>query len=112
MACRVAHPSSGTQVPGVEIERASNVRTLAEFAPINADNWVPPDLLVESYYARAAGRLLAARSPLRFYVARRRGEPVALAASALGILNLATRREHRGRGIASVGRITEFKPSP
>ena len=58
------------------------------------------------YYARAAGHLLGPESPLRFYVARREGKPVAAveiaqSAGTLGVYNLSTRREHRNAGIGA-----------
>ena len=106
MACRVADIRESHGVPGVAIERERDANALSEFARINAENWTPPDPLVEAYYVRAAERLLAVDSPLRFYVARHAGEPVsaveiAVAGSALGVYNLSTRRDHRGRGLGS-----------
>lgn len=91
-------------VPGLEIERAKTPEQLADFARINAENWTPPDPLVDWYYARAAGALLDEASPLRFYLARREGKAVAAVeiaarAETAGVYNLSTRREHRGAGI-------------
>lgn len=104
MACRLADIPERPAAAGLVIERARDASALAQFARIEAENWTPPDRLVERYYARASGRLLTAASPLRFYVARRQGVPVAaveitVAGSALGVYNLSTRREHRGQGI-------------
>jgi len=91
-------------LPGLAIERATTPEALGEFARINAENWSPPDALVERYYGRAASRLVDVSSPLRFYVARLEGKPVAAVEIAfgggvLGVYSLSTRLEHRNRGI-------------
>jgi ribosomal protein S18 acetylase RimI-like enzyme len=104
MACPLDDFRRAPSVEGLVVGRARSPQDLAAFARINAENWAPPDPLVERYYARAAERLLAADSPLRFYLARRNGREVAaveIASSpgALGVYNLSTRREHRNAGI-------------
>jgi len=104
MACPLDDLRRAPAVEGLVVGRVRRTEELAAFARINAENWTPPDPLVERYYARAAGRLLAADSPLRFYLARRVGREVAaveIATSpgALGVYNLSTRREHRNAGI-------------
>ena len=104
MACPLDELRRAAEVEGLVVSRARGPEELAAFARINAENWTPPDPFVERYYARAAARLLAAGSPLRFYLARRDGREVAaveIASSpgALGVYNLSTRREHRNAGI-------------
>ena len=105
MACEIPRGLvPAPTVPGLSIGRAACREDLEEFARINAANWTPPDPLVERYYARAAGELLAGASPLRFYLARREGAAVAaveiaVGGGALGVYNLSTRREHRNAGI-------------
>jgi ribosomal protein S18 acetylase RimI-like enzyme len=104
MACRIADIPVNSSVRGLTIERARDEAALCEFARINAENWTPPEALVERCYRRAVGKLLATDSPLRFYVARSGGEPVAavevaLAGAAVGVYNLSTRLPHRGVGI-------------
>ena len=104
MACPVERLREAAPVADLDIERVTTEGALRDFARINAENWTPPDALVERYYARAAGRLLASDAPLGFYVARRDGAAVAAveiarSRSAVGVYNLSTRREHRGGGI-------------
>lgn len=106
MACALERLRETARLAGLTIERARTPELLFEFARINAENWRPPDALVERYYARAAGHLLGPESPLRFYVARREGKPVAAveiaqSAGTLGVYNLSTRREHRNAGIGA-----------
>ena len=106
MACRTADILASPAVPGVTTARIRDAANLGDFARINAENWSPPDVLVERYYARAAESLLSEDSPLRFYLAWRNGEAVsaievAVAGSALGVFNLSTRLEHRGHGIGA-----------
>lgn len=91
-------------VDGLEVERIRDLESLGAFARINAENWTPPDALIERYYAREPDRLLAPESPLRFYLARRNGREVAAVEivatpGAIGVYNLSTRREHRNLGI-------------
>ena len=104
MACPIERLREAAPAADLAIERVTTEGALGDFARINAENWTPPDALVERYYARAAGRLLASKAPLRFYVARRNGAAVAAveiarSRTAVGVYNLSTRREHRGRGI-------------
>jgi len=106
MACRTADIRESLPIPGLMIERARDAAALGEFARINAENWSPPDPLVERYYRRAAESLLSEDSPLRFYLARRNGEAVAavevaVTGSAIGVFNLSARLEHRGSGIGA-----------
>jgi len=104
MACRLESLRRAPAMEGVAIARVRRPEELAAFARINAENWTPPDPLVERYYARASERLLASDSPLRFYLARRNeGEvaavEIATTPGTLGVYNLSTRREHRNAGI-------------
>ena len=104
MACPIASLRAPAPVDDLVIERAATPASLGDFARINAENWTPPDALVERYYARDPARLLSADAPLRFYVARRQGTAVAaveiaVSPGAVGVYNLSTRTGHRGRGI-------------
>ena len=89
---------------GIEIREATSKEDVAAFARINAENWVPPDAAVETFYRSAASHLLRADSPQKIFVALLDGQPVAtvelaLAAGVGGIYNLSTRAPHRRRGI-------------
>jgi ribosomal protein S18 acetylase RimI-like enzyme len=89
-----------------EIRRVTTAAELAHFAAINAANWAPPDPHVLTFYERAADVLLAAASPLRFYVGYLEGEPVAtaeltLAGGVAGLYNISTLAAARGRGFGT-----------
>jgi GNAT superfamily N-acetyltransferase len=90
----------------LRVVRVSSPEQLAVFARINAENWDPPDTIVEAYYRAAAGVLLGGGSPQRFFVAFLEDWPVAaveitLAADVAGVYNLSTRAAHRRSGIGA-----------
>lgn len=105
----MALPLSELVVPGAScelvIERVRSAAQLQDFAVVNAANWSPPDAQVVEFYRRAAPALLAADSPLRFYVGYLDGEPVATAEATVGevvgLYNICTLAAQRGRGFGS-----------
>ena len=104
MSARIADLREAHAPQGITISRVRDANSISHFARINAENWTPPDPLVERYFERAAGRLVGPGSPLRFYVARLDGEPVAgveiaLGGAGVGVFNLSTLRTHRRLGI-------------
>jgi ribosomal protein S18 acetylase RimI-like enzyme len=117
MACEIPGALGAIRpVPGLEVERARHTEDLEEFARINAENWTPADPVVELYYSRSVARLLGPASPLRFYVGRLGEQAVAaveiaVAGGVLGVYNLSTRAEHRGRGIGGTLLSTALRDS-
>jgi hypothetical protein len=104
MACPIADIRQSPAGPALAIERVRDAASLGELARVNAENWTPPDPLIECYYGRAAESLLSENSPLRFFLGRRDGAAVAavelaVAGPALGVYSLTTRPAHRGQGI-------------
>lgn len=92
--------------PELSIERVASRAQLTDFAAVNAANWSPPDENVVRFYDLAASSLLSAVSPLRYFVGRVDGAPVATVELAIGggvagIYNVATRAAFRRRGYAS-----------
>jgi len=93
-------------VPDLRIERVTTPGLLALFARINAENWDPPDTVVEAYYRSTAAAFLGGGSPHRFFVAFLEDHAVAavevtLAADVAGVYNLSTRLPYRRRGIGA-----------
>lgn len=87
---------------GLEVRRARTPAELADFARVNAANWMPPDAHVVAHYARCAPLLLGEASPLWFYVGYVDGEAVAAAeltvgGGAVGLYGISTLAAHRGR---------------
>lgn len=90
----------------VTVERVRTPEQLELLARLSAANWSPPDAEVVRFYRRAASLLLSPESPHWFYLGRYDGEPVATAeltvgGGVVGLYNIATRPEYRGRGIGS-----------
>jgi GNAT superfamily N-acetyltransferase len=91
---------------GLRIERVRTLEDVEAFARILAANWSPPDEAVVAFYRAAAPALLTPESPLRLYLARRDGVPVATAELAIGggvagLYNIATLEPHRRQGIGT-----------
>jgi ribosomal protein S18 acetylase RimI-like enzyme len=90
--------------PPISIRRVRTRDEFAEFARITAENWSPPDRIVQSHYMRCTEILLAPDCPQRFYVALRHGQAPAaveltMTGSVAGAYGLSTRAEYRGLGI-------------
>ncbi|HXJ42756.1 MAG TPA: GNAT family N-acetyltransferase [Bryobacteraceae bacterium] len=94
-------------VPKLEIRRVSTVQELGGFRGVGAMCFrVPPDWFSEVFDSRAT-----TRSDFECWIASLNGEPVATAASvscagAIGLYNIATMPEFRGRGIGEA--VTRF----
>lgn len=106
MALSLSELNEQAMPPRLEIRRVCSAAELERFAGINAANWSPPDAMVPEFYRRAAPALLAADSPLRFYVGYVDGEAVATAEATIGggvvgLYNICTLAEWRGRGIGT-----------
>jgi ribosomal protein S18 acetylase RimI-like enzyme len=100
-------PEAVPAVPDLEVRRVHSAAELDAVARIAADNWSPPDLQVPAFYHRTAGALLSDDSPQWFYLGHLEGEPAATAeatvqAGTVGLYNISTRAQFRGRGIGSV----------
>lgn len=105
MACRLTGgPARPTEL---ECDLVRDPEGLRAFAFVNHLNWTPPDTRVTAQYDRVAARVLRAGSPFIFLVGRdSAGEPVVagegcLVDDVLGIYNISTRAEFRGRGYAT-----------
>jgi ribosomal protein S18 acetylase RimI-like enzyme len=96
-----------TPVPGLEVRRVRTAAELDAFARLSAANWDPPDTNVLAFYQRTAAALLSAEAPQWLYLGYLDGQPVATAEAtvqegAVGLFNISTRPEFRGRGIGSM----------
>jgi ribosomal protein S18 acetylase RimI-like enzyme len=93
-------------VPGLEVRRVRTADDLALLAKITAANWTPPDPDVLRFYQRTAASLLSPSAPQWFYLGLLEGDVVATAEATVddgtvGLYNIATRADVRGRGIGS-----------
>lgn len=100
-------PVPPPRVPGLEVRRVRTQAELDALARMAAANWTPPDPDVRTFYRRAAAALLEDWAPRWLYIGYLDGEPVATAeatvqAGTVGLFNIGTRAEFRGRGIGSV----------
>lgn len=101
-ALATVDPSPG----GLRIARVDSSVQVSEFGRILSSLSAPPDPWVSRFYDMAAPCLLAPDSPLRLYLGYLDGEPVASAeltigGGIVGLYNVATAMEHRGKGIGS-----------
>jgi GNAT superfamily N-acetyltransferase len=99
-------PQIDTSPSGLRIERVTTPAAVAEFAQVLAANWSPPDLEVLAYYRAATALLLGPDCPIRLYVGRLGGRPVAaaelcLAADAAGLYSVCTLESERRRGFGT-----------
>lgn len=99
-------PSAGDWPHDLTVTRARTRSDLEAYARLLAGLADPPDVLVQAFYAAAAPHLLGADSPLRLYLGRRDGTPVAtaevtLAHGVAGLYNVSTIEAERGRGIGT-----------
>lgn len=106
MSCDLATMNARQPPEGLEIERVVSPEQLGTFAALSAANWNPPDENVIRFYAAASDALLAPGCPLRFYLGRYEGRPVAtaeitIAGGAAGLYNLSTIEAYRRRGIGT-----------
>lgn len=104
MGARLDALHLGAPVPdGLSITRVQSSAQLRDFASVVACNWNPPDPNVRAFYEQAATLLLRPECPLWLYVGYLNGRAVATAeltvsAGAVGLYNIATLQEYRGRG--------------
>ncbi|MGE0555509.1 MAG: GNAT family N-acetyltransferase [Gemmatimonadales bacterium] len=107
MACELADVrDAGDALGELEVGRVRTPEELELYAALLAALWDPPDQGVIRFYGEGRSHLLAERCPLRLYLGRWQGTPVATAElavteSAVGLYNISTRSDHRGRGIGS-----------
>jgi ribosomal protein S18 acetylase RimI-like enzyme len=107
MGLELARLAAPPAPPGFVVERVRTADQLALLAQLSAANWSPPDPEVMHFYHRASALLLSPESPQWFYLGTLEGRPVATAevtvgGGVVGLYNVATIPECRGRGIGSV----------
>jgi GNAT superfamily N-acetyltransferase len=106
MAANLASIPPAIPVEGLEVRRVTTPAELEAMASIVAANWSPPDADVGRYYRAGASVLLAADSPIRFYVGYHHGIPVAtaeatVAGGVVGLYGICTLPASRRRGIGT-----------
>ena len=106
MAVELAKLPELPAIPALEIRRITTPVDLDALATLSAANWNPPDRHVVSFYRQAAPFLLRGDSPQWFYLGLMEGAPVAtteltVGGGVVGLYNISTRPEFRGRGIGS-----------
>ncbi|MFN8653779.1 MAG: GNAT family N-acetyltransferase [Gemmatimonadales bacterium] len=98
---------AGVELPaGLSVRRVTTAGELEEFAQLSAANWSPPDPHVLAFYRAAAPHFLAPDAPQWLYLGYNADTPVATAeltrtGTMAGLYNIATRPDHRGRGIGT-----------
>ena len=96
----------GEVSPGLRTERARTPAALRHFAGIVAANWSPPDPWVLRFYDLAAPVVLAADSPLWFFVGYLDGTPgatseIVLGGGVAGLYSVCTLEAYRRRGLGA-----------
>jgi len=107
MACDLERLAAEPRGPAdLSVSRVRSPADLRVFAEILASLTDPPDSLILGFYASAAPHLLHVGSPLRLYLGRRGGTPVAtsevtVAYEVAGLYNVSTVKSERGKGIGT-----------
>ena len=107
MHCDLRELAEGGEWPSdLTVSRVDTPSELAMFARLLAGLADPPDPSVLQFFSRAASCLLAADCPIRCYLGRRGGSPVAtaevtLADGVAGVYNVSTVTAERGQGIGT-----------
>jgi len=106
MACELRGLDPAAEAAALRVRRVRTPEELESYARLLAALWNPADPGVLQFYREGAPHLLSADCPLRLYLGSWEGTPVAtaeltMAGAAVGLYNISTRPDHRGRGIGS-----------
>jgi GNAT superfamily N-acetyltransferase len=99
-------PTGPRPANGREVRVVATPAELSDWATVVAANWSPPSHTVLEFFARTAGRSLAADSPARYLIGYAGPRPVAAAelfygAGVAGFYNVCTLQTHRRQGWAT-----------
>jgi len=106
MACELRGIDPGAEAAALQVRRVRAADELETYARLLAALWDPLDAGVIRFYREGGPHLLSADCPLRLYLGSWEGTPVAtaeltVAGAAVGLYNISTHPDHRGRGIGS-----------